>query len=58
MRRAIATLELAGAVVVVRRPLVPALLTALEAAGALVVDVEHEGDHSVQTIAEALAIQP
>jgi len=58
VQRAIKKLGIAGAVVVVRRPLVPALLAALEASDAVVVDVEHEGDRSVQIIAEALAIPP
>jgi len=57
VQRAIKAPAIAGAVVVVRRPLVPALLAALEASDAVVVDVEHEGNRSVQTIAEALAIE-
>ena len=54
VQRAVNTPGIAGAVVVVRRPLVPALLAALEASDAVVIDVEHEGDHSVESIIDAL----
>jgi len=56
VRRAIATPNLAGAVVVVRRPLVPSLLAALEASDAVVIDVESEGEEAVRSIEAALQI--
>ena len=56
MRRAIATPELAGAVVVVRRSLVPSLLAALEASDAVVVDVEEVGDEAAKAISDALTL--
>ena len=54
VQRAVKAPGIAGAVVVVRRPLVPGLLAALEASDAVVVDVEHEGDNSVESIIDAL----
>ena len=56
VRRAIATPDLAGAVVVVRRPLVPSLLAALEASDAVVIDVEGVGDSAVDDILSELNI--
>ncbi len=57
VQRAVKAPGIAGAVVVVRRPLVPALLAALEASDAVVVDVEHGGDHSVESIIDALNVK-
>jgi len=54
VRRAIATPDLAGAVVVVRRPLVPSLLAALEASDAVVIDVEYAGEGAVDDILSEL----
>ena len=54
VQRAVNTPGIAGAVVVVRRPLVPALLAALEASDAVVVDVEEVGGGSVEAIIDAL----
>jgi nucleoside-triphosphatase THEP1 len=56
VRRAIATPDLVGAVVVVRRPLVPSLLAALEASDAVVIDVEDEGEAAVTQILSELAV--
>jgi len=57
VRRALAVPDLVGAVIVVRRALVPSLLAELDASDAVVVDVEIEGERSVQTILTALAIE-
>jgi len=57
VQRAVTAPGIAGAVVVVRRPLVPALLAALEASDAVVVDVENEGDRCVESITAALAVE-
>jgi len=57
VRRALAVPDLLGAVVVVRRALVPSLLAELEASDAVIVDVEIEADESVTTILAALAIE-
>jgi len=56
VRRAIATPDLAGAVVVVRRPLVPSLLAALEASDAVVIDVEDAGEGAVDEILSELDV--
>jgi nucleoside-triphosphatase THEP1 len=56
VRRALAVAGLAGAVIVVRRALVPSLLAALDATDAVVIDIEIEGDRCVQTILDALAL--
>ena len=57
VQRAVKAPGIAGAVVVVRRPLVPALLAALEASDAVVVDVESEGEEAVRSIEAALQIK-
>jgi nucleoside-triphosphatase THEP1 len=57
VRDALAVAGLRGAIVVVRRALVPTLLAELEASDAIVVDVEAEGDRAVQAIVGALAIE-
>jgi len=57
VQRAVKEPGIAGAVVVVRRPLVPALLAALEASDAVVVDVESEGEEAVRSIEAALQIK-
>jgi len=57
VQRAVKAPGIGGAVVVVRRPLVPALLAALEASDAVVIDVESEGEEAVQSIEAALQIK-
>jgi nucleoside-triphosphatase THEP1/energy-coupling factor transporter transmembrane protein EcfT len=57
VQRAVKAPGIAGAVVVVRRPLVPALLAALEASDAVVIDVEEQEDHSVESILGALNVE-
>jgi nucleoside-triphosphatase THEP1 len=54
VRAALALPGLAAAVLVVRRPLVPALLAALEATDAVIVDVEEHGRGAVEAIINAL----
>ena len=54
VRDALAVTGLRGAIIVVRRALVPALLAELEASDAIVVDVEDLGEHSVEAIVDAL----
>ena len=54
VRRALAVPDLVGAVIVVRRALVPSLLAELDASDAVVVDVEIEGERSTDAILEAL----
>jgi len=56
VRRAIATPDLVGAAVVVRRPLVPSLLAALEASDAVVIDVEDAGEDAVDAIFSELVV--
>jgi nucleoside-triphosphatase THEP1 len=56
VRSALAVPNLVGAVIVVRRHLVPALLAELDASDAIVIDLGSEGDHAVQAIVDALAI--
>jgi nucleoside-triphosphatase THEP1 len=56
VRRAVSQAGLAGAVIVVRRTLVPALLAALDATDAVVVDVEEYGDAAPAVIARALGL--
>jgi len=55
VRRALAVPDLLGAVIVVRRSLVPTLLAELNASDAVVIDVELQGADSVETIIQALA---
>ena len=57
VRSALAIPGLIGAILVVRRHLVPTLLSELDASDAIVVDVETEGDGAVQMILDALAIE-
>ena len=54
VRRALATPDLLGAVIVVRRALVPSLLAELSASDAVVIDVEELGGRSVNAIVDAL----
>jgi nucleoside-triphosphatase THEP1 len=54
VRRALAVPDLLGAVIVVRRALVPSLLAELDASDAVVVDVEDLGERSVRAIVDAL----
>lgn len=54
VRRALAVADLGGAVIVVRRSLVPSLLAELDASDAVVIDVEHLGERSVDAIVNAL----
>ena len=54
VRRALAVPDLVGAVIVVRRALVPSLLAELDASDAVVIDVEVEGERSTDAILEAL----
>lgn len=56
VRVALALPELAAAVLVVRRPLVPALLAALEATDAVIVDVEEHGETAAEAITDALGL--
>ncbi|HSO23105.1 MAG TPA: nucleoside-triphosphatase [Chondromyces sp.] len=56
VRAALALPGLAAAVLVVRRPLVPALLAALEATDAIIVDVEEHGGGAAEAIIEALGL--
>ena len=56
VRRALESPGLAGVVIVVRRPLVPALLAALEATDAVVVDVEDHADRAREAIVKALGM--
>jgi hypothetical protein len=54
VRRALAVPGLLGAIIVVRRNLVPALLAELEASDATVIDVEDHGAGSIDAIIGAL----
>jgi nucleoside-triphosphatase THEP1 len=56
VRRALVTPDLLGAVIVVRRHLVPALLAELDASDAVVIDVETEGEGSVDAVLSALGV--
>jgi nucleoside-triphosphatase THEP1 len=56
VRRALAAPDLVGAVIVVRRALVPSLLAELDASDAVVVDVEDHGERSVDAIVKALGL--
>jgi nucleoside-triphosphatase THEP1 len=56
VRSALAVPDLQGAVLVVRRALVPSLLAELEALDAVVVDIESEGQNSVDSILRAIEI--
>jgi nucleoside-triphosphatase THEP1 len=57
VRKAISTPGLSGAVVVVRRHLVPSLLAALEASDAVVIDLEGAADGAVDGILSELVIR-
>ena len=57
VRQALATRDLAGLVVVVRRSLVPSLIAALDAEDAVVVDVGENRGGAAEVIAEALGIK-
>jgi nucleoside-triphosphatase THEP1 len=57
VRTALAVPGLLGAVIVVRRTLVPSLLAELDASDAVVIDVESVGDRCVESILTALAIE-
>jgi nucleoside-triphosphatase THEP1 len=54
VRRALMEPDLRGAIIVVRRTLVPSLLADLDASDAIVIDVEEHGNGSVSAIVEAL----
>jgi len=54
VRKALAVADLGGAMIVVRRSLVPSLLAELDASDAVVIDVESEGGRSVDVIIDAL----
>ena len=56
VRRAMAGPDLQGAVVVVRRALVPSLLVELDASDAVVIDVEELAEGSVEAIIAALGL--
>ena len=56
VRRALAVPDLLGAVIVVRRALVPSLLAELDASDAVVIDVEDHGGGSVAALINALGI--
>ena len=56
VRRAMAAPDLQGAVVVVRRALVPSLLVELDASDAVVIDVEELAEGSVEAIIAALGL--
>jgi nucleoside-triphosphatase THEP1 len=57
VRKAISTPGLSGAVVVVRRHLVPSLLAALEASDAVVIDVEDAADGALDAILSELVVR-
>jgi len=54
VRDAVAVPDLIGAVIVVRRHLVPSLLAELNASDAIVIDVEKTGDRAADAVLEAL----
>ncbi len=54
VRTALTVADLAGAIIVVRRSLVPSLLAELDASDAVVIDVDESGEHSVDAIIDAL----
>ena len=56
VRRALAMPDLLGALIVVRRALVPSLLAELDASDAVVIDVEDHGGRSVRAIIDAFGI--
>jgi nucleoside-triphosphatase THEP1 len=56
VRRALTVPDLLGAVIVVRRTLVPSLLGELDASDAIVIDVEDRGERSVDAIVHALGV--
>jgi len=56
VRKALAVAHLGGAMIVVRRSLVPSLLAELDASDAVVVDVEVLGEGAVEAILDALGI--
>ena len=56
VRKALAVADLGGAMIVVRRSLVPSLLAELDATDAVVIDVGEFGERSVDTIVDALGI--
>ncbi len=56
VQRALAVADLLGAVIVVRRALVPSLLAELAASDAVVIDVEDQANRSVDVIFDALGI--
>jgi nucleoside-triphosphatase THEP1/energy-coupling factor transporter transmembrane protein EcfT len=56
VRRALTVPGLLGAVIVVRRTLVPSLLAELDASDAVVIDVEDHGEGSVEEIVTALGL--
>ena len=56
VRRALAVPDLLGAVIVVRRALVPSLLAELDASDAVVIDVEDHADGSAAALISALGI--
>jgi len=56
VRQALAVPDLLGAVIVVRRSLVPSLLAELNASDAVVIDVEDLGERSVDAIVDALNV--
>lgn len=58
VREALAAPGLSGAVIVVRRSLVPSLIAELDASDAIVVDIESEKEDVVQAIVDALAMEP
>jgi nucleoside-triphosphatase THEP1/energy-coupling factor transporter transmembrane protein EcfT len=56
VERAMSLPGLAGAVIVVRRSLVPSLLATLDATDAVVLDIDDLGDSATEAILEALAL--
>jgi len=56
VRQALAMPDLLGALIVVRRALVPSLLAELDASDAVVIDVEDHGGRSVEAIIDAFGI--
>jgi nucleoside-triphosphatase THEP1 len=56
VRRALTVPDLLGAVIVVRRTLVPSLLGELDASDAIIIDVEDRGERSVDAIVHALGV--
>jgi hypothetical protein len=54
VRKALAVADLGGAMIVVRRSLVPSLLADLDASDAVVIDVEDLGERSFDAIVDAI----